>query len=283
MGDWTNTSPATSTTSGILRPEQLANVTTLRRYPAGPEVQRWVENYWVLHWDFPDGTSYDSQVLPHPACTLSIERGSARPESKGHPVVLAGVVTRRFEVQLTGRAWVLGIKFRPGGIAAMTGRSARPWRDAVLPATSAVPADLVGALAELSEHRPEQDCISAAEAALSRWAAASRQHDEDRFQLLLGILGDMLGDRTLLRVDQIAERHGISTRAVQRLFDHYIGVGPKWVLARYRIHDAVEMLDNGFSGSLTDLAHQHGWYDQAHFNRDFTRLVGVTPSSYRQR
>lgn len=283
MGDWTNTSHPTSTTSGILRPEQLANVTTLRRYPAGPEVQRWVENYWVLRWDLPDGTSYDSQVLPHPACTLSIERGSARPESKVHPVVLTGVVTRRFEVQLTGRAWVLGVKFRPGGIAALTGRSARPWRDAVLPAASIVPADLVGALAELSEHRPEQDCISVAEAALSRWAAARPQYDEERYQLLLGILGDMLGDRTLLRVDQVAERHGTPTRALQRLFDHYIGVGPKWVLARYRIHDAVEMLDNGFSGSLTDLAHQHGWYDQAHFNRDFTSLVGVTPSSYRQR
>ncbi|MGZ4653760.1 helix-turn-helix domain-containing protein [Oryzihumus sp.] len=75
----------------------------------------------------------------------------------------------------------------------------------------------------------------------------------------------------------------MSSRGLQRLFHHYVGVGPKWVLARYRLHDAVSALDGGWTGSLTDLAHAHGWYDQAHFIRDFTALVGVAPSQYRSR
>ena len=36
-------------------------------------------------------------------------------------------------------------------------------------------------------------------------------------------------------------------------------------------------------GALTDLAVSYGWYDQAHFTRDFTALVGVTPGQYRDR
>ena len=35
--------------------------------------------------------------------------------------------------------------------------------------------------------------------------------------------------------------------------------------------------------TLTDLAVRYGWYDQAHFTRDFTALVGVTPGQYRDR
>ena len=79
---------------------------------------------------------------------------------------------------------------------------------------------------------------------------------------------------------QVEERHALGTRQLQRLFSRYVGATPKWVLARYRMHDAVTVLDEGHDGSLADLAATHGWYDQAHFNRDFRRLVGQSPGEY---
>ena len=45
--------------------------------------------------------------------------------------------------------------------------------------------------------------------------------------------------------------------------------------------DTVADLDAGYAGTLGDLAHRHGWFDQAHFSRDFAALVGVTPGDYR--
>ena len=53
------------------------------------------------------------------------------------------------------------------------------------------------------------------------------------------------------------------------------------MLARYRMRDVVSVLDDGDDGTLTDLAHRFGWCDQAHFTRDVTALVGVTPGRYR--
>jgi AraC-like DNA-binding protein len=90
----------------------------------------------------------------------------------------------------------------------------------------------------------------------------------------------MLQDRSLVRVGQVEERCGIGKRRLQRLFEHYVGATPKWVLARYRIHDAVSDLDAGYAGSLADLAASYGWFDQAHFTREFTKLVGVPPGAY---
>lgn len=91
----------------------------------------------------------------------------------------------------------------------------------------------------------------------------------------------MLGDRSLVRVSQVEMALGIGRRSLQRLFERYIGVSPKWVLARYRMHDVVTALDEGYVGPLGELAAEHGWFDQAHFTRDFTRLVGVPPGEYR--
>jgi AraC-like DNA-binding protein len=78
----------------------------------------------------------------------------------------------------------------------------------------------------------------------------------------------------------VEERCGLGTRSLQRLFEKYVGVSPKWVLSRYRMHDVVTRLDEGYDGSLADLAAEHGWFDQAHFTREFTELVGVPPSAY---
>jgi AraC-like DNA-binding protein len=59
-----------------------------------------------------------------------------------------------------------------------------------------------------------------------------------------------------------------------------VGVGPKAVLARYRLQDAVAAIDAGGVDDLADLAASLGWFDQAHFARDFRSVVGTTPSAY---
>jgi AraC-like DNA-binding protein len=253
--------------------------TTLGRHACHRDLARYVENYWSLSWDLPSGTSYESQTLPHPACTLSVERGHTRPGIGSDPVVVTGVVTRRFDVTVAGQGWVFAAKLRPGGLAALTDHGVGPLRDRVVPAGSLLPSAVVTALEGLDASVPVDDCVRAMDEAL----LGLDRPDDRRYDHVLEIIADMLGDRTLVRVAQLEERHGASIRSIQRLFGHYVGVGPKWVLARYRMHDAVSDLDAGYDGRLADLAATVGWYDEAHFIRDFVALVGETPGQYRAR
>ena len=105
------------------------------------------------------------------------------------------------------------------------------------------------------------------------------------YALVLAVVADMLADRTLGRVEDVAERHGLSMRGLQRLFRRFVGVGPKWVLQRYRLHDAVSAIDSdpGVMADLAGLAASLGWSDQSHFTRDFTAAVGVSPHAYAAR
>ena len=96
---------------------------------------------------------------------------------------------------------------------------------------------------------------------------------------LLGIVGRMADDRGLVRVDQVADLAGLSMRSLQRLFATYVGVSPKAVLARYRLQDAAAAIDEGTVDDLAGLAASLGWFDQAHFSREFRSVVGVTPSA----
>ncbi|WP_209020696.1 AraC family transcriptional regulator [Nocardioides sp. 1609] len=270
---------ATSTRAGILRPDEFARHVTMERTETPADLAPWVEYHWTLAWDLPDDTAYPSAVIPHPACNLTVEQGAARAAAGGEVVLVTGVTTRRFEVEVTGAGWVHGAKLRPGGLVALTGADAKAWVDRTAPATEVLSREVHDVLADLAPGTPAAAATEVVAAALRPLVPETADPAYDR---LLHVVEAMLGDRTLLRVDDVAERHGLSRRALERLFARYVGVGPKWVLARYRMHDVVTALDSGYDGSMADLAAAHGWYDQAHFGRDFAALVGVPPSSYRR-
>jgi len=69
-------------------------------------------------------------------------------------------------------------------------------------------------------------------------------------------------------------------RTMQRLFARHVGVSPKWVIRRKRLHEAAERLADDDPPDLAALAVDLGYADQAHFVRDFRDLVGVPPGSY---
>jgi AraC-like DNA-binding protein len=90
----------------------------------------------------------------------------------------------------------------------------------------------------------------------------------------------ILDDRAIRRVDDVVRLVGGTPRALQRLFSEYVGVSPKWVIRRYRLHDAIERMDAGDVVDWASLALDLGYFDQAHFIRDFKALVGRTPGDY---
>ena len=205
---------ATATQAGVLRPDQLAQYVDLARLPCAAALEPWVENYWQLQWTLPPGTSYRSSTLPHPACTLSVEHGWTR-DGVVDPVVVTGVLTRRFDVELAESGWVFGVKFRPGGYAAFTGTVARYLRDVRVASPTPFRADTVDALAELGPHLNADRCRTVVDAVLAPYAPKI----DREYEIVLNIIGTMLGDRTLVRVAQVEDRCGVGTRRLQRLFE----------------------------------------------------------------
>jgi AraC-like DNA-binding protein len=87
-------------------------------------------------------------------------------------------------------------------------------------------------------------------------------------------------DSSLRRVDELSVVSGLSVRALQRLFSDYVGVSPKWVMRRARLHEAALRADGGEPVDWAALASDLGYADQAHLTRDFTATIGVPPARY---
>src|SRR5919202_5813258 len=119
MGSWTNaTAPVVEPTArGLLRPAETTRVANLRREAPVSEVLRpFVERYWSVRWDLTGRPRFRSEVLSHPSVNVSVETGTHPRFGVRMPAVLVhGVVTRRFTVDLVGAGRVVAVKFRPGG------------------------------------------------------------------------------------------------------------------------------------------------------------------------
>ena len=56
---------------------------------------------------------------------------------------------------------------------------------------------------------------------------------------------------------------GIGKRHLQRLFNRYVGVSPKWVIQRYRLHEVLEQIKRDETVDWAELAQDLGYFDQA--------------------
>jgi len=279
VGSWKNatTLDRGATLRGILRPAETAERTGLRRdSPVSEPLRPFVERYWSVRWDLTGRPPFRSEVLSHPSVNLSVESGSEPRFGVGMPAVLLhGVVTRRFTVDLTGSGRVSAVKFRPGGFAAFTG--VLPARDSVVPLGAELGLSATALLTAVQAKEDDDARVAVLDAALLPRAPVP----SDAYVDLLGLVAEMIEDRSLVRVDQVAALGATSVRSLQRLFATFVGVSPKAVLARYRLQDAAAAIDAG-ADDLAALAASLGWFDQAHFSRDFRSVVGVTPSAYLQ-
>jgi AraC-like DNA-binding protein len=239
----------------------------LRFLPEGP-LESLVERFWSISWDLEGRPPQTGETLPHPSVYLVIEEGRSG---------LAGVNTKRFIRILEGRGRVYGVKFHPGCFRPFWNAPAQTLTDQVVPLPAAFGRE--GADLEAAVLRSGED-VAGAVALLETFLLDRLPPADPKAQLARALVARILEDRSLTQAEAVAREAGLSLRSLQRLFQEYVGVSPKWVIQRYRLHDAMERLEGSRPVDLPALALSLGFFDQAHFIRVFKAFLGRTPTRY---
>jgi AraC-like DNA-binding protein len=84
-----------------------------------------------------------------------------------------------------------------------------------------------------------------------------------------------------VRIEKLAREAGLSLSALERRFRKVVGTSPRKFASIVRLRHALRLRTVG--GNLTEIAYQAGYFDQAHFTKDFRNFTGLAPRSFFQR
>jgi AraC-like DNA-binding protein len=251
----------------VLRPEGAAGRFTLARHEPDPDLAPLMDWFWIVRWDLRGQPAYDQSVLPHPNVHLVFESDGPR---------VYGVDTRVFTRRLQDAGKVLGIRFRAGRFRPFSDAPTSSLTDVVVPAATyfGQPAEVAN---EAIMNASSDEEMVAIAAGLLR--AVAPPHDPVAEQVA-EMVGRITSDRELRTVGQLTDLFGMTERRLQRLFAEYVGVSPKWVMRRARLHEAALRADSGEEIDWAALASDLGYSDQSHLTRDFTATLGIPPARY---
>ncbi len=239
----------------------------LERFPPSPDLAALVERHWLVTWALPEGRSGSITLLPQPCVNLVHDRGR---------LAIAGVGRERFTYVYQGVGRVFGVKFRPGAFLPFLGEPVSTITDVTLPAERIWGSAATELGEEMAALPRVEQLLAAAEGFLrARWPP-----EDPQVELVGRIVGALLHDREIARVEDVARRFDLRPRTLQRLFARYVGVSPKFVLRRYRLHEAAAALARAQDRPWAEVAAELGYFDQSHFIRDFTAAIGMTPVAY---
>ena len=256
--------------AGVLHAGAAATKFTLNRYGPPADLAPFVDFCWVVRWDLREQPPHEQKILPHPTVNLAFEATGA---------AVYGVDRKIFTRRLSGAGKALGVRFRPGGFRPFYSRPIFTLNDRVVPAARLFgPAADEACAVVMADSADDAAMIAAAAGLLRGFGAGAGPDTEQAAELVKQITEDP----GLQRVAQLAEASGLSERKLQRLFSDYVGVSPKWVMRRARLHEAALRVeaDGPASVDWSTLAADLGYADQAHLTRDFTTTLGVPPTRY---
>lgn len=87
-------------------------------------------------------------------------------------------------------------------------------------------------------------------------------------------------NRGQLPIGDLVKELGWSRHRLSSAFREQVGLVPKVAARLLRFHHATELLMRPNRIPLSSIASEAGYFDQAHFNRDFRPLAGCTPTQY---
>ncbi|MFN4310100.1 MAG: helix-turn-helix domain-containing protein [Ferrovibrio sp.] len=129
-----------------------------------------------------------------------------------------------------------------------------------------------------------ETCFAWLDAAIAAHVASREAVDLAGIRNAGWALRQIAGRHGDVSIAALAGEVGCSRKHLAVLFREHVGLSPGTVAGLLRFRHALELIDeaqiDAVPAKWTDVALAAGYYDQAHFNRDFRRLTGCTPGDY---
>jgi len=248
-------------------------------YAPAPGLEPFIKCFWTLE-DEPSPEPARQRVLPDGCMEMIFHYGDLYQQffEDGTSLIqprsfIFGQISRFIEIAPTGSTGIVAARFLPEGLGPFIDRPLSALENKAVSIT-----ELFGEAGKVLETdvlalAANRERIQLIETFLFSRLAESHATDT----ITRACVDVIMRSRGQLDVTTLADTLNINRRNIERRFTAQVGMSPKQLSRIIRLQSTLKMLDEKNFSSLTSLAYENGYYDQAHFIKDFKEFTGVSP------
>jgi AraC-like DNA-binding protein len=251
-------------------------------YDVAEELQPFVKCFWSL--EAPAAIVAQKQrIVPDGCMEMIFHYGDLYEQFDEDGTIITqprcfvfGQITKPLEIAPAGVSGIIAARFHPDGFLPFSNISVQQMENKAI---------ALNTIFGLTNNSFEQVVLQAAT-------------NEERIQLIESFLINKLQTAevrnriTQLGIDALLQSNGqmnvqelvatlqINRRQLERKFSSAIGLSPKQLSKMIRLQNTFRMMGQKQFTSLTSLAYENGYYDQAHFIKEFKEFTGVSPKEF---
>ncbi|MES2558313.1 MAG: helix-turn-helix domain-containing protein [Bacteroidota bacterium] len=251
-------------------------------YPPPPDLLPFVKCYWTLEAS-EELKPERQRIVPDGCMEMIFQCGDVYKQYTTADTFLLqprsfvfGQITQTLEIEPTGNTQTFAVRFHPDGFKPFATIPLSAMENRAVPLEELFGADgLELETTMLAAHKTEERMIIAA-----NFLHARLQTPYTIDKITQECVSTILALHGQLSVGALSETVNVHRRQLERKFADAIGLSPKQLAKMIRLQTALKQLAGNPGISLTELAHEGLYYDQAHFIKDFKEFTGTTPKQF---
>lgn len=221
--------------------------------------------FWELHTTEQLQQPYMYRVVADGCVDMIINTGSY------NGMWLGGVADTSFEVPMSGETSYFGIRFLPGGVTPFWRAEIADIQNRILDVQDVLPKETKVLADMVFESQSFSQRIAVAQSYL---VSILKKNKHTMHPALATALHHILSTGGDLSIETQAAEY-ISSRQLRRLFQDHVGCSPKLFARIVRFQHTLKAMQ---TDTGTGHFYHHGYFDQAHFIKEFKNFYGDTPA-----
>jgi AraC-like DNA-binding protein len=253
-----------------------------KEYKPAEELQSFLKCFWSL--EAPASVTVEKQRIVPDGCMEMIfhygdiylqflEDGSSITQPR---CFVFGQITSPLEIAPTGVTGIIGARFHPDGFLPFSSYPIQQMENKAVALNKLFNNDAISLEQHVMNALTNEERIQI----ISTFLINCLQTTDVSDRITKSSIEALLQSNGQMNVDELAEQVQINRRQLERKFSSAIGLSPKQLSKMIRLQTTLKMMEQKQFISLTSLAYENGYYDQAHFIKDFKEFTGVSPKKF---
>lgn len=241
-----------------------------------------IKCYWTLESP-KEETSEKQTIVPDGCMEMIFHYGDLYKQyiENGNYIIqpkcfVIGQLTRPLEIEPTGETGIFSVRFHPNGFLPFATIPIKEMENTAVSLEKLFGKDGLKITQKILTAKSTLERIKRIEAFLLSRIMDSKTVD----RIVKSTVETILTANGQLSVDELSKQTNVSRRQLERKFSSSIGLSPKQLSKTIRLQATLKLLLKGSFTSLSSLAYENDYYDQAHFIKDFKDLTGFTPKEF---